>query len=65
VQLSQYNQTTQQVHKEPSEVDSQITDDDLSHTTTEEMLLDNNTTEDIADSGTCSPSKPDLIDTNS
>lgn len=60
MQLSQYNQTTQQVHKEPSEVDSQITDD-LSHTT-EEMLLDNNTTEDIADSGTCSP---DLIDTNS
>ncbi|XP_065897767.1 uncharacterized protein [Dysidea avara] len=62
--LSQFNQTKLQVHKEPSEVDSQITDDELSHTT-EEMLLDDNTTEDIADSGTCSPSKPDLVGTNS
>ena len=69
-QLRQYEQlTTSQLPKEPSEVDSQITDDDISHTT-DEMLLDDTLNEpmqgDTADSGTSSPtSKPNLIDTNS
>ena len=69
-QLRQYEQlTTSQLPKEPSEVDSQITDDDISHTT-DEMLLDDTMNEpmqgDTADSGTSSPtSKPNLIDTNS
>ena len=61
--------TTNQLPKEPSEVDSQITDDDISHTT-DELLLDDTMNEpaqgDPPDSGTSSPtSKPNLIDTNS
>ena len=54
--------TTSQLPKEPSEVDSQITDDDISHTT-DELLLDDPMNEptqgDAPDSGTSSPtSKP-------
>lgn len=62
--------TTSQLPKEPSEVDSQITDDDISHTT-DELLLDDTMNEpttqgDVPDSGTSSPtSKPNLINTNS
>ena len=61
--------TTSQLPKEPSEVDSQITDDDISHTT-DELLLDDAINEtmqgDAPDSGTSSPtSKPNLVDTNS
>lgn len=69
-QLRQYDQiTTNELPKEPSEVDSQITDDDISHST-DEMLLDDTINEptqgDVPDSGTSSPtSKPNLIDTNS
>lgn len=54
--------------KEPSEVDSQLTDDDISHTT-DELVLDDTLNEptngDVPDSGTSSPSKPNFIDTNS
>ena len=69
-QLKHYDQlTTSQLPKEPSEVDSQITDDDVSHTT-DELLLDdaiNDPTQgDTLDSGMSSPtSKPNVVDTNS
>lgn len=69
-QLRQYDQmSTSQLPKEPSEVDSQITDDDISHTT-DELLLDDTLNEptkgDMPDSGTSSPTnKPHIIDTNS
>lgn len=60
--------TVSQLPKEPSEVDSQITDDDISHTTDEllEDTINEPTQGDPPDSGTSSPtSKLNVIDTNS
>lgn len=70
-QLRQYDLMTSQPSKEPSEVDSQITDDDTSHTT-DELSLDDAPSEPTKGSGnvvpangTSSSSKPNLSDTNS
>jgi len=62
---------TNQPSKEQSEVDSQVTDDDTSHTT-DELSMDDTLSESTKESGhevpdieTSSSSKPNLSDTNS